>query len=221
MDSPKESPSASRTSDTFAPRSARWGGAKVVRLVAAGIFSLAIGQGVAVAQAPQGQPPPQADPLADPNAGLQRQVTLSPKDQLTQADADLARMEQQRSNVRRMLMEAREQRDVVKTLCLNDKLTQMNVAVTSATERREGLAASVKRNDADLATHDFTILSVLRQRSDQLATEANQCVGEEVGVVGVSDVQVQIDKDLPVEDPSEYPNLDVITEVPSCATCFR
>ncbi|MBL8743959.1 MAG: hypothetical protein JNK04_22785, partial [Myxococcales bacterium] len=72
--------------------------------------------GVAIAQGgpPAGQPP--GGP-ADPNAGLQRQVTLSPQEQLAQADGDMARMEQSRSNVRRMLMEAREQRDVVKTLC--------------------------------------------------------------------------------------------------------
>lgn len=193
---------------------------RTVRLAAAALFTLAVGQGVAIAQGPAGGPA--ADPRTDPsaNAGLQRPATLSPQEQLTQADNDLARMEQSRSNVRRQLMEAREQRDVVKTLCLNDKLTQLNVAITSAQERRDALAAAVKRGDADLATHDFTILSVLRQRSDQLATEANQCVGEEVGVVGVSDVKVTIDKNLPYEDPSEYPNFSVVVEVPACASCF-
>lgn len=191
--------------------------ASKLRLVAAALFTLAVGQGVAVAQGTTpAEPPP-----ADPNAGLQRQVTLSPQEQLTQADGDLARMEQARSNVRRQLMESREQRDVVKTLCLNDKLTQLNVAITSAQERRDSLAASVKRGDADLATHDFTILSVLRQRSDQLTTEANQCVGEEVGVVGVTDVKVTIDKDLPSEDPSDYPNFAIVAEPPGCASCIN
>jgi len=191
--------------------------ARTVRLVAAAIFTLAVGQGVAIAQGPA---QPTGQPGVGADAGLQRQVNLSPQEQLTQADADIARMEQSRSNVRRQLMEAREKRDVVKTLCLNDKLTQLNVAITSAQERRDALAAAVKRGDADLATHDFTILSVLRQRADQLATEANQCVGEEVGVVGVSDVKVTIDKNLPYEDPSEYPNFKVVVELPACASCF-
>ena len=139
---------------------------RTIRLVAAALFTLAVGQGVAIAQGPA-QPGPPGDVAGDPNAtaGLQRQVVLSPQEQVTQADADLARMEQARSNVRRQLMEAREQRDVVKTLCLNDKLTQLNVAITSAQERRDALTAAVKRGDTDLATHDFTILSVLRQRS--------------------------------------------------------
>lgn len=194
-----------------------------VRFIAAAVFTLAIGHGVAIAQGTPGPAPaapgPNDPPVPDPNIGLQRQVTLSPQEMQTQSESDLVRMEQQRSTVRRMLMEAREQRDVVKTLCLNDKLTQLNVAITSAQERKDALSASVKRGDNDLATHDFTILSVLRQRSDQLATEANQCVGEEVGVVGVSDVKVTIDKNLPQEDPSEYPNFTVIVEPPGCASC--
>jgi hypothetical protein len=183
------------------------------RLVAAGVMTFAV-VGVAVAQ--QGGPP--APP--EPNPGLQRQVTLTPQEQLQQADNDLARMEQARSTVRRQLMEAREQRDVVKTLCLNDKLTQLNVAISSAQERRDGLAGAVKRGDTDLATHEFTIMSVLRQRTDQLSTEANQCVGEEVGVVGQSDVKVTYDKNLPDFDPSDYPSFTVEVEPPGCASCF-
>ncbi len=195
--------------------------ARVFRFLGAAVLTLAIGQGVAIAQAPQ-DPAKPADPAAGApvDAGLQRQATLSPKDQLAQADSDLARMEQSRSTVRRQLMEAREKRDVVKTLCLNDKLTQMNVAVTSAQERREALAAAVKRGDADLSTHEFTILSVLRQRSDQLSTEANQCIGEEVGVIGQSSVTVDIE-DLPEEDPSEYPDFGIATEPPGCASCVK
>jgi hypothetical protein len=187
--------------------------------LAAAVVTLAIGQGVAIAQSPPATPPA-GDPGADVNAGLQRQANLSPKEQLTQADSDLARMEQSRSTVRRQLMEAREKRDVVKTLCLNDKLTQLNVAVTSAQERRDALAAAAKRGEADLATHEFTILSVLRQRADQLSTEANQCIGEEVGVVGQSSVTVDI-SDLPEEDPSEYPNFGVVVEPPTCSSCYN
>lgn len=193
--------------------------ARTVRLVTAALFSLAAIQGVAIAQQPAPGASTNGQVPVDPNAGLQRQVTLSPQEELTQADADLVRMEQSRANVRRQLMEAREKRDVVKTLCLNDKLTQLNVAIGSAQERREALAAAVKRGDVDLASHEFTILTVLRQRSDQLSTEANQCVGEEVGVVGQSSVTTTIDKNLPSEDPSEYPTFTVVTEPPGCASC--
>jgi hypothetical protein len=179
--------------------------------LALGTLSL-LGAGVAVAQ---GGHQPAAPPV---QAGLERQVSLTPQEQTAQADMHMARMESARDNVRRALMGAREERDVVKTLCLNDKLSQLNVAVSSAQERRDALASAVKQGDADLASHEFSILSVLRQRSDQLATEANQCIGEEIGMIGQSAVTTTID-DLPEDDSSDYPIFDVLTDPPSCTSC--
>src|SRR4051812_19835272 len=86
---------------------------------------LVLGYGIAVAQ-PELLPPP-----PDATAGMTRQVTLSPADQLAQTDGYLSRMETARQVIRRMLETARSQRDVVKTLCLNDKLNQMDVAIRS------------------------------------------------------------------------------------------
>jgi hypothetical protein len=147
-------------------------------------------------------------------------VNIPPAEQLSTADGDLSRMEAARDSVRRQLMDARAQRDVVKTLCLNDKLSQLNVAISSAQERREALQAAVKRGDGDLATHEFTIMTVLRQRSDQLMAEANQCLGEEIGTPGASSVITTIDKTLPTEDPSEYPKFTLSSEPPACASCY-
>ena len=78
-------------------------------------------------------------PNADTSAGMQRQVNLSPQEQLDQADAFVARMDVTGGSVRRMLETARAQRDVVKTLCLNDKLNQIDVAMRSAQDRRGAL----------------------------------------------------------------------------------
>jgi hypothetical protein len=207
-----------------------------LRLVAAAGLALGLGHGVAIAQgAPGAPPPPPAAPApgapaapATPGGapggadlGLSRQVDIPPADQMTQAEADLSRMEQARDQVRRQLMEARAQRDVVKTLCLNDKLSQLNVAISSAQERRDALAAAVKTNDRDLATHEFTIMTVLRQRTDQLQAEANQCLGEEIGRPDEkASVKMTIDKDLPQEDPSDYPSFTISQEPPTCASCY-
>ena len=174
-----------------------------------------LGHGIAAAQAQTGAPVP------DAAAGVARQVTLSPAEQLTQADAALTQMDASRTVVRRQLETARLQRDVVKVLCLNDKLNQLDVALRSARERRTALEAAAQRNDADLSNHEFTILSVLRTRSDQLSAEANQCIGKEAGFIGESAVTSSIDPNLPTQDPSEYPTNNVIIEVPACASCFK
>src|SRR5918911_795429 len=144
------------------------------------------------------------------SVGMQRQVNLSPQEQLAQADAFVARMGVTGSGVRRMLEQARAPRDVVKTLCLNDKLNQIDVAIRSAQDRRAALEQASLRKDADLANHEFTILTVLRQRVEQLHAEANQCIGEEAVLFGETKITTTIDPNLPHEDPSSYPDNPIV-----------
>ena len=186
---------------------------RLLGVVLVGGLSILVGTGIAAAQNGGAAPP-------DATAGVARQVTLSPQEQLAQAESIVQRMDSTRSSVRRQLETARTQRDVVKTLCLNDKLNQIDVAIRSARERKGALEAAAQRNDADLMNHEFTILSVLRQRADQLTAEANQCIGEEGVSIDEAAVNVTVE-DVPKEDPSQYPSTEVVIEVPSCSSCFK
>lgn len=188
---------------------------KVFGFTAVTAIAFLLGHGIAAAQAQTGGPVP------DANAGLTRQVNLSPAEQLTQSESFLSRMDASRTGVRRQLETSRAQRDVVKVLCLNDKLNQLDVAVRSARERRQALEAAAARNDADLANHEFTILNVLRQRADQLTAEANQCIGQEAAFIAESAVTSTIDPNLPKEDDTLYPEPSVIVEPPACSSCIK
>lgn len=186
-----------------------------IGLAAVTTFALLVGQGIASAQSASPTTAP------DANAGMTKQVNLSPQEELQQGDSFLGRMESSRSNVRRMLETARAQRDVVKTLCLNDKLNQIDVSIRAGQERRQALEAAANRRDGDLSNHEFTILTVLRQRVEQLSAEANQCIGQEAGFIGESAVTAQIDPNLPQEDPSEYPVGTIVVQPPVCASCVQ
>jgi hypothetical protein len=171
---------------------------------------IAIGAGgVAFAQQTQGgaiTPPPEV--------GDQRDVNLTPPQMQTNATKFLPLMEQGQNTVRRQLEQSRQQRDVVKTLCLNDKLTQIDVAIRTARDRFVALKGAVTRNDADRSRHEYTVLVVLRDRVRSLVTEANQCIGEETGFVGESQVTVEIDPNIPDTDPSEFPDTPLVSEPP-------
>jgi hypothetical protein len=150
----------------------------------------------------------------------QRQTRLSPQEQVQQGSASLTKISMTGTNVRRMLEQARAQRDVVKTLCLNDKLNQIDVAARSARERQNALEAAAGRNDAAMASHEFTIVTVLRQRVEQIGFEANQCVGAETGFVGATTVSTRIDPGEPNEDPSVFPAAEgIVTLPPVCVSC--
>src|ERR1700693_5600484 len=140
--------------------------------IAVAIFVLCGAHSATAQQAPAGG--------ANAQVGFERRPQLSPQEELAQADAILARVDTAAGAVRRQLEVARVARDVVKTLCLNDKLSQIDVANRSARDRQSALQAAVQRNDAELSNHEFTIMTVLRQRVEQLTAEANQCIGEEM-----------------------------------------
>ena len=172
---------------------------------------------------PGGAPAPGAPAGPNqPNAqvGFERKTQLTPQEQLVESGKHVSRMEGAAAGVRKMLEEARRQRDVVKTLCLNDKLSQIDVAIRSARDRKQQLQSAVNRNDTELANHEFTILTVLRQRVEQLVAEANQCIGEEAAFVGDTRTTVQVDPRIP-PDETPYPPTDptLVIGPPQCTGC--
>ncbi len=158
---------------------------------------------------------------SDAQVGFQRKTTLSPQEQLTESAKHIGRMEAAATGVRKQLEEARRQRDVVKTLCLNDKLSQIDVAIRSARDRRQQLQSAVTRNDTELSNHEFTILTVLRQRSEQLVAEANQCIGEEAAFVGDTRVTTTVDPAIPPDETPYPPVTDpgTVVQPPQCTSC--
>lgn len=175
-----------------------------LRWIVAGAVVLGA-SGSAIAQ--QGTAPP--SPAApSPSLGFERRPQLSPQDELTQADAIISRMTQAAATVRRQLDTARQARDVVKSLCLSDKLSQIDVATRSAKDRQSALQAAAQRNDAELSNHEFTMLTVLRQRAEQLTAEANQCIGEDLAFVGQTQVETEYPQGLPTDDTTQYPATD-------------
>jgi hypothetical protein len=165
------------------------------------------GFGIAMAQdAPAPTPPVEID--------ARREVNLTPPEMLTTARGYLPAMDKGAAVVKQQLAEARKQRDVVKTLCLNDKLQQINLAITTANDRVNGLASAVSQNDTDRSKHEFTVIQVLRDRVNTLVTEAQQCIGEETGFIGDSLVTVEIDPSIADTDPSDFPDDPLIAEPP-------
>jgi hypothetical protein len=141
-------------------------------------------------------------------------VTGTPQQLLTEAKAFAPAMDRTASVVRRQLAEARENRDVVRVLCLNDKLNQIDLAIRTANDRIEALSAAVTENDGVRAKHEYTVAQVLKERVTVLGGEANACIGEQTGFVDEARVKVDIDPNVADTDPSEPTDPPMITEPP-------
>jgi len=63
------------------------------------------------------------------------------------------------------------------------------------------------------------ILQVLKDRVDQLVKEANQCIGEEAGFIGESQVSLQVDPNIPDNNTDQLGNdPEIISEPPVLAS---
>jgi hypothetical protein len=176
------------------------------RVWSVGAVVLVLGaMGVAAAQ-----PAPAATGGPDPLAPAQ--ATQTPEQMKTESATYLPQMEQGAAGVRRQVEEARAARDVVKLQCLNDKLTQLDVATRTAKDRYASFMSASERGDLERQRHEFTVLQVLRDRARELVAEAQQCIGEETGFLGESRVTVEVPPGLP--DPAIYPENSIIISIP-------
>jgi hypothetical protein len=172
------------------------------------------GVGVAVAQ--EGSNPPAAAGPRNVSGGAD--VSLSPKEMLDKAGRMIPEMDASRATVVGQLAEAKRKKDVVKALCLDDKAKQMKLASDTAKDRVLDLTSAVSQNDPDRSKHEFTVIQVLRERVQTLIVEAQQCIGEETGFVGNTDVTVDIDPALPDADPSDFPDDSLVSDPPELSS---
>ncbi len=178
-------------------------GKKIAALAAAAVL---FGLGAADAQ-PAGDAP-------KPDLSTEKDVNLSPEQRRARSDTFLPWMEQGRAGVSRQLERARAARDVVKVLCLSDKLNQIDVAIRSAEDRAKALRTALDQKQPDKVRHEYQIFKVLYDSTRDLVAQANQCIGEETGFVGESRVTVDIDPNIPESDPSEFPFDPVVSPPP-------
>jgi hypothetical protein len=169
--------------------------------------------GFGIAAAQSGNPAAPAPATATSEEEIAK---LTPQEMLQRAAEYPKEMDESHGQVKRMLGEAKKEHDVVKVLCLDDKHKQMEVAKGAAKDRLEALRSAVQRPaaDKDGATHEFTILNVLRERIQTLLTEANQCVGEDTDYTGKTTLTVDIDPGLPDVDPSKNPDDNFVVDPP-------
>jgi hypothetical protein len=142
-------------------------------------------------------PVPSTPRRSAPQAAEQAAADITPAEQLARAKAFVADIEEASRSIQRELQSARRDRDVVRILCLNDKLNQADVAFGSAQDRFGSLRAAVEQSDGERVRHEFTVLEVLNDRARALSSESSQCMGEETGFIGEAQVSVSIDPNLP------------------------
>lgn len=180
------------------------------RLWKATILPLALataGLGLAVAQSGAGD----ADlgTTSDGELDVQRQAALTPEQQVQEAGRVQQRGTDLSRRVATMLDEARQDGDIIRVTCINDKLTQINANLRTLEQRVTNLSDAVAAQDASRRNHEFTVISVLGQKFTVLDRESAQCIGQDLFETGSTRVTTEIDPNNPDEDARNLPEQEV------------
>jgi hypothetical protein len=141
----------------------------------------------------------------DTEVGFRKGSQLTLQDQLVQSDAYLSKMKATLAHMNKLAEQARKDKDIIKLNCVNDKLIQAKGNLNLAESSRDGLKAAAARSDDGSRNHEFAKLTITYQKVTVLGQEAEQCIGEEISYVGATKVEIDVDKDIPEDDPTVTP----------------
>jgi hypothetical protein len=128
--------------------------------------------------------------------GVQTRAAVTPEEQTAQAAVISRRAEQLATRLTKMLDESRRDKDIMRANCINRKLTEVNANTRNVEQRTQALKTAAATNDEARRSHEFTVLTVLSQKLEQLDQEATQCLGQSVYEPGASQVVTTIPNNI-------------------------
>ncbi|OGQ78405.1 MAG: hypothetical protein A2289_25025 [Deltaproteobacteria bacterium RIFOXYA12_FULL_58_15] len=129
----------------------------------------------------------------------------------------LDRMREALTRVLGHLEEAREERDVVKLNCVNEKLTAIKGLLKISEQADVAMQEALARRNSEVASHEFRKVSVAATKTEQLLAESEACVGELAVYSGTTEIEVEIDNE-PTEDiTEETTTVPVVTRPPAAS----
>jgi hypothetical protein len=156
----------------------------------------------------------------DPGMDLTLAARLSPGQTLKEARNYRVKMTDTRARIEKLLSKAKDKKDVIMIVCVDDKLVKVKGHIAVADQSMSTLETALSRSDEGARQHEFMRLTILFQKVTVLGTEAENCIGEDISYVGETKVEEEVDPSIPKDDPSE-PSLP-LPEVnrPPAATPF-
>jgi hypothetical protein len=129
----------------------------------------------------------------------------------------VARMKEILSKVLIHLAEARDEKDIVKLNCVNEKLTNIKGLLKISEDGDVRMQEAIARRNPEEAAHEYEKISIARSKCEQLFAESEACVGELAVYAGDTQVEVAIEGEPPEDLSDKTPTIDVITRPPAAS----
>ena len=166
-----------------------------------------------------GSGPPMSGPAGEVDIAVGQKPTLTVEEMISQSREYQQGMGQVLKRIGALQETARKQKDIIKLNCVADKLVQTKVNVSIADQAMTSLQENVARADEGGRTHEFTRLTIINQKVIVLGAEAENCIGEDLSFVGATRVDLDVDPNIPTNDPTNpaIPVLDVSRPPPAAS----
>ena len=147
--------------------------------------------------------------------------TLTVDEMISQSRQYQQSMSQVMQRVQVLQETAKKQKDIIKLNCVSDKFVQAKVNASIADQAMTALQENIAKADEGGRTHEFTRLTIINQKVLVLGAEAENCIGEDLTFVGATRIDVEMDPNIPRDDPTQ-PGIPVATiERPPAASTYR
>lgn len=152
---------------------------------------LALLSGAQPAAPARGAPPAPVATRAEP--------PLRGKELLDRAASEILRLRRGLEEILSRVEDARNERDLVKLLCTDDKLSRVKVLVTVAERAETTLAEAIATQDESVMI-EYSKIAIARGKVDALRAEAAACIGQ---------LAYEVDErtTVVVEEPTDLPKI--------------
>lgn len=175
--------------------------------MAAVAATVLIGGGLLWAQPSGGDAAKPAQEPSGEAALLERQVELSPREMLAEAERRIQEMQAMLTRVVEVQQVARKHKDVIRLNCVNDKLLQVKQLLNIAESARNDLVEAAAAGNEEERYHQYSQITISHEKASVLRDEADACVGEELSFLGPTSVDV--DAPAVADDPTREPPFDL------------
>jgi hypothetical protein len=129
----------------------------------------------------------------------------------------IARMREILTKVLKHLEEARDEKDIVKLNCVNEKLTNIKGLLKISEDGDVKMQEALARRAAEDAAHEYEKIAIARSKCEQLFAESEACVGELAVYAGDTQVEVVVEGEPPDDLADNIPPVDIIVRPPAAS----
>ena len=152
---------------------------------------------------------------ASPYADVVEQVPDGEKTGKSQTH--IARMKEILTKVLKHLEEARDEKDIVKLNCVNEKLTNIKGLLKISEDGDVKMQEALARRNSEESQHEFEKIAIARSKCEQLFAESEACVGELAVYAGDTQVEVVIEGEPPEDVSNQIPMIETIIRPPAAS----